>query len=162
MSSRRVSVRRRAADDVDPLVAVLAQVQALDAYPVRPGNVRAQWVLGDAHTHAHAWVAELDGAVVGHVALAPRGAQEAEVTRFFVGPAARGTGCATALLDVAEAAAAGAGDRLVLTVVAHNLDAVRLYERRGWRRVRTYRAEWFGPGGPWPQAHDYVLEREVR
>ena len=53
-------------------------------------------------------------------------------------PDARGRGIGTLLLDAvdAELAARGIGD-MVIGAVAQNTDAIRLYERRGFRTAWT-------------------------
>ena len=61
----------------------------------------------------------------------------AVVSRFFVAPGARGRGIGSALMRTAEDHAAERDLRLVLDVADHNDDAIRFYERRGWKRVGT-------------------------
>lgn len=57
-----------------------------------------------------------------------------EVEQLFVGPAARGSGLADALLAEAESqVAAGAHSEAWLAVVAGNARARRFYEKCGWR-----------------------------
>ncbi len=56
-----------------------------------------------------------------------------EVEQVFVGPAARGTGVAAALLTEAERQVAAAGHASAwLAVVAGNARARRFYEKCGW------------------------------
>ncbi|MGZ3418844.1 MAG: GNAT family N-acetyltransferase [Polyangiales bacterium] len=74
-----------------------------------------------------AWIAEREQRIVGHLALR------------------RGGGIGGALLDVACACAAARGLHPALDVVETNGDAIRLYERRGWKRVATE---------PWSEARD--------
>ena len=56
-----------------------------------------------------------------------------EVEQVFVGPVARGSGLAAALLTEAERQVASAGhDEAWLAVVTGNARARRFYEKRGW------------------------------
>jgi ribosomal protein S18 acetylase RimI-like enzyme len=63
----------------------------------------------------------------------------AEIETLSVLPAARGAGVGTALLDAvdAELAAEGIGDVLI-AAMAGNVDAIRLYERRGFRPASLF------------------------
>ncbi|MFE7271855.1 GNAT family N-acetyltransferase [Streptomyces sp. NPDC057623] len=108
-----------------------------------------------------AWVADLDGQLVGHVGLS-RGttgdmaaalwsAREgvkpdvtAVVSRLFVDPAARGHGLGAALLEHAVGEARARGLYLVLDVVASDVSAIALYERLGWQLLATVEQQW-GP-----------------
>ena len=67
------------------------------------------------------------------------GRRVAEIETLSVLPAARGAGVGSALLDRvdAELAAAGIDDVLIAAFVT-NLDAIRLYERRGFRPASLY------------------------
>jgi ribosomal protein S18 acetylase RimI-like enzyme len=135
-----VQIRPRRDGDLPGLVEHLRVTHARDAYPVRPENVRAGWL---TEHRGPAWVVDDDGVAVGHVALdmADEGGP-CEVVRLFLAPAARGRGVATALLDHAAGHARAAGHDVVLQVMAHNADAVALYERRGWRRTGQEEAAW--------------------
>jgi ribosomal protein S18 acetylase RimI-like enzyme len=92
-------------------------------------------------------LAERDGELVGYAMVAIKTAVEtelddtwrsgvrvAEIETLSVAPSARGAGIGTALLDAidAELAVAGIDDVLVAALVG-NADAIRLYERRGFR-----------------------------
>lgn len=128
-------VRERVADDAPALVEVLREVQVRDRYPYYPAAVHVGWLYDGLDI---AWVAELDGSVVGHAAVSPAH----ELTRFFVAVDARGSGAGSALLDEVEAWADERGLGLGLDVVGHNTDAQKMYERRGWIHVRTGEAPW--------------------
>ncbi|WP_159792774.1 GNAT family N-acetyltransferase [Puerhibacterium puerhi] len=148
-----MQIRPRRDGDLPALVEHLRATHARDAYPVRPQNVRAGWL---TEHRGPAWVADDGGAAVGHVALdvPPEEGAPAEVVRLFLAPAARGRGLATALLDHATAHARAAGRDIVLQVMAHNADAVALYERRGWRRTGQEDAAWAAEAGL-PQVTTY-------
>ena len=66
----------------------------------------------------------------------------AEVSRLFVAPAARRRGVAQALLQQAMHWAAANEQDLVLEVTDHLQAAWALYERAGFRRAGTKRADW--------------------
>ncbi|GAA3926326.1 hypothetical protein GCM10022244_39580 [Streptomyces gulbargensis] len=152
-------LRPRSDDDLEACVRVLAEVHRADGYPVdwpaRPGA----WLAPAAGLGA--WVAERDGAVTGHVALAAAGdgdlapalwsgrngsrtAATAVVGRLFVAPWARGRGLGALLLGRAVEEARGRGLHPVLDVVASDTAATALYERLGWRRLATVAQHW-GP-----------------
>ena len=97
-------------------------------------------------------LAEQDGALVGYAMVAVKtsaetelddtwvsGSRVAEIETLVVAPEARGGGVGSALLDAvdAELAAAGIEDVLIAAFVT-NLDAIRLYERRGFRPASLY------------------------
>lgn len=135
-------VRSRRPADADALVAALAAVHRRDAYPVRATRVTADWLFDGVDV---AWVAQLDGRVVGQVALV-RADDAWELTRFFVAVDARGSGAGRALLDVAEAWADADGVPMRLVVMQHNRDAQAVYERRGWQRDGSTTADFFLDG----------------
>ncbi len=78
-------IRRRDDGDLDALVAVLAEVHTHSGYPHHWPADPARWLTPGDLTAA--WVAEADGAIVGHAALCGR-----EISRLYVAPAARGAG----------------------------------------------------------------------
>ena len=171
-----VTVRTRTAADADALVTILAEVHELDQYPMMPEHISRDWLFDPAF--AAAWVAVAGGTVVGHIAVqAGYGGPEFEqalqrpasetlgITRFFVAPAGRSSGAASALLDAVDeyAARQHSGQRpdergaaLALDVLEVNEAAMRLYERRGWRRIGSHATNWFGPDGPHPTVFLYV------
>jgi ribosomal protein S18 acetylase RimI-like enzyme len=97
-------------------------------------------------------LAERDGELVGYAMVAVKtsaetelddtwraGARVAEIETLSVAPTARGAGIGSALLDRvdAELEAAGIHDVLIAAFVT-NSDAIRLYERRGFRPASLY------------------------
>ncbi|MCU1558991.1 MAG: family N-acetyltransferase [Microbacteriaceae bacterium] len=153
--------------DADILGPALAEAHLLDGYPLMEEHANAEWLFGGDVEKA--WIAELGGNPVGHVSVvqpfdAPglSGAVGAGYTRtlglsrLFVAPAGRGRGTASALIACVEQYAAGVGAPLALEVIEHNAAAIALYERRGWSRINTYEASWFGENGPHPIAHLYL------
>lgn len=158
VTASSVTLRERRADDLPRLEAVLAAQQPLTGYPVR-------WPLPFPVTEflarsgeLGAWVAELEGRVVGHVSLVhPRAGWEADgwvagtgrpasalaaVSVLFVDPAAGRRGVGSALLARAVERARALGRHPVLDVVQENAAAVLLYRARGWRVVGEARPPW--------------------
>ncbi len=144
------SIRLRLAADHPGLEALARRVHQLDRYPVYlpDGDVLA-FVVSDRALGA--WVALLDGQVVGHVALHARSspgvvalaASELQipaprcgvVARLLVAPEQRGTGLGHRLLDHATEQCRQRGLTPILDVVEGNQAAIALYERVGWRRL---------------------------
>jgi GNAT superfamily N-acetyltransferase len=141
-----LTIRPRAGDDMDALVELAATVQVADGYPGRrPLDLAAFLAASDA---MGAWVAERQGAIVGHVALhrtslpvvmeraaahLGRPASElAVVARLIVDPGSRRAGVGRALLTAAADEARRRGRHPILDVVTAYDAAVRLYEACGW------------------------------
>ncbi len=155
-------VRDRRETDLAPLAALLAEQQPASGYPFRwplPFPVEDFLV---RESEERAWVGELDGVVVGHVAVgrvpddglgelfrrATGCPDPALVSALVVAVAARGRGVAGALLDIAVGWAR-AQDRVpVLDVLPTNADAAAVYRHRGWREIGRTRFEWQPPDVP--------------
>ena len=152
-------VRRRDASDLAACVRVLADVHSSNGYPVNWPDRPDDWLTQPGQLAA--WVAEVNGRVVGHVGLSRSGAGDlaavlcsrqegvpldgiAVVSRLFVSPTARGCGIGAMLLATAVGDARERTLRPVLDVLASDTSAVALYERLGWRRLGTIDQEW-GP-----------------
>ncbi|MEU5363936.1 GNAT family N-acetyltransferase [Streptomyces sp. NPDC005925] len=150
-------IRCRTDGDVENCVRVLAEVHRRDGYPVNWPDRPAAWLSQDSGLKA--WVAELDGRVVGHVSLSRAGEGDlapglwsgrngtretltAVVSRLFVAPWARGHGIGALLIGRAVAEARGRGLHPVLDVVASDTAAAALYERLGWERLATLEQRW--------------------
>ncbi|AZM54213.1 GNAT family N-acetyltransferase [Streptomyces sp. WAC 01529] len=154
-------VRERAGErDLEACVGVLVQVHKVDGYPVNWPALPADWLSGAATLGA--WVAEVDGRIVGHVGLARSGAGDvapglwseragvgveaaAVVSRLFVAPDARGHGIGALLMGRAVREARARGLHPVLDVVSSDASAAALYERLGWQLLAVVEQEW-GPG----------------
>ncbi|MFE0100735.1 GNAT family N-acetyltransferase [Streptomyces sp. NPDC059009] len=166
-------VRPRADPDLDACVQVLAAVHAHDGYPVNWPLRPREWLAGTAQSGA--WVAELDGAVVGHIGLARADdgdaapglfssrtgmstAETAVVSRLFVSPDARGHRIGALLLEHAVREAHGLGLHPVLDVVATDTAAAALYERQGWELLATTEQQW-APGRT-VVLHSYAAGRD--
>lgn len=156
-----VALRPRTPDDLPALVALVAAQQPLTAYPLRwplPFPVEDFVV---RPTERVAWVAELDGAVVGHVAVAAPGEDLRPVLDDVLGPGAAlvvsvlvvahehaGRGVGGALLDRAVAWVREQGRVPALDVVPTHERAVGLYRSRGWREVGRLHPDWLPDGRP--------------
>lgn len=90
------------------------------------------------HGHRDMLVAELDGRAVGTVSMGGHGFQRPDSLRLFaldVGKALRRQGIGTALVEAVESvASARALGEVNLEVAIYNKDAIRRYERLGYRR----------------------------
>jgi GNAT superfamily N-acetyltransferase len=162
-----VLIRAAVPADLAACVAALGVVHEADGYPVRWPADPGAWL--SASPALGAWVAVRGAEVVGHVVLvaapdtvpaslaaAGGGRAIAYVARLFVVPSARGQGLARRLLDTAADAARAAGLAPALDVVDDGVAAIRLYERAGWRRLGSARAEWRMANGEPALVHYYL------
>jgi len=82
-----------------------------------------------------------DGAALGCGALRRLGPATAEVKRMYVVPSSRGSGVASALLRALESAARDRGwTTLRLETGTAQPDAIRFYEREGYREIPLFGA----------------------
>jgi putative acetyltransferase len=81
------------------------------------------------------------GQAVGCGALRRLDPATAEIKRMYVTPASRGSGVSTAILRALEAAAADRGWTTIRLETGHGQpDAMRFYEREGYRRIPPFGA----------------------
>ncbi|KAK3114912.1 hypothetical protein LTR53_006286 [Teratosphaeriaceae sp. CCFEE 6253] len=156
-ADRMITVRGRTEADLEDCVKLLRRVYAQDGYPVQ-GVERAHGFLQRGIQRA--WIAERDGHIVGHIAVA--GATHDDVAaaewmrlhpdepcaileRLFIDPKHRGGGTAGALIAAAIGWSNQARVELVLFALVQAQTAIRLYERLGWIRFGT--VPWTGSGG---------------
>lgn len=156
-----VLLRHRTADDLHVLVEVLARQQSTSSYPLRwPLPFPVEQFLVRRHERA-AWVAEVDGRLVGHVSvialdseLGPAFVEAvgtdrlAMVAVLFVGLDTLGLGVGARLHDAAVAWIREAGLSPVLDVVPSHDRAVQFYLRRGWREIGSARPGWLPADKP--------------
>jgi ribosomal protein S18 acetylase RimI-like enzyme len=157
-------IRPRQPSDLSELVQVLRTVYETDGYPdVWPEDPLA--FVENADPLA-AWVAEVEGHVVGQVLLctvqvgsdwgAASSSDLVEIKRLFVSPSAQGLGLAQQLMQTALTEAARRSCRAVLETRADNEAANRFYQRGGWQRAGTVRAIWTDADGQHPQMQLYT------
>ncbi|NEA53167.1 GNAT family N-acetyltransferase [Streptomyces sp. SID13666] len=150
-------IRQREASDLDDCVEVLAEVHSGDGYPANWPDCPGEWLMQPALLAA--WVAELDGRVVGHIGLSRSGAGDAApglwsrregvsvedtavISRLFVSPSARGHGIGALLMERAVQDAHERALHPVLDVLASDTSAAALYERLGWSLLATVDQQW--------------------
>ncbi|HVK27774.1 MAG TPA: GNAT family N-acetyltransferase [Nocardioides sp.] len=158
-----VVVRPRRAGDIPVLVDVLLAQQPTSRYPFRdPLPIPVEQFLHAEDADA-AWVAQVDGRVVGHVCRQPpltgfddaaamndvcadtHGcdlSQLAWVSTLFVGLGGRRLGVGRRLLDTVVADIGADGRRPCLEVLEAHPAAIALYESSGWRTVLSLRPAW--------------------
>ena len=155
-----IRVRPRLDGDLTTLLPILHRAHLTHRYPVRAAAVRTDWLA--APNELAAWVAEHDGAVVGHIALHPAesteqdaGADDASaqwqrsagvgadrlavVSRVVTDGSIPGSG--TTLLAHAVNAARDMG-RVPVLLVDPSAAALDFYLRRGWHRIGTSAQQW--------------------
>jgi ribosomal protein S18 acetylase RimI-like enzyme len=144
----RIAVRPRRADD-SRRVRLVARKAWRDAYAriapagfireilrVAYGRERLLWNL--TQSHRDAFVATVDGVVVGYADVLDRGGERVELARIYVLPEEQGRGVGTELLRAVTAAARRRGaTRLEVGVDAQNRRALRWYEAQGFERTGT-------------------------
>lgn len=156
-------IRPRRPDDLPALAEVLLAQQAVSRYPFRdPLPIPVEQFL-HAEDAVAAWVAEVDGSVIGHVCRTapPTGFPEAAemngacaaayacdvdelswVSTLFVGLGARGLGVGRRLLETVVTDMRDHRLRPCLEVLAVHPAALSLYESTGWRPVLRQRPGW--------------------
>lgn len=145
------TIRPRVETDLPDAAAALVAVHAADGYPVEGVNQPELWLTPPGLLRA--WVAEVAGKVVGHIAITdPQGEeavrlyleqnesrenQLAVMARLYVVPEARGRSLGERLVRAATNYAQGEGLILVGDVMSKDTAAIRLYERLGCRFIGT-------------------------
>ena len=127
----QVHVRSARAADLDALVELEHHTFTTDRVS------RAQYRRHIAGATAAVLVAENDSRVLGSaVVFFRRGSDGARLYSVAVSDRARGQGIGDILVAAAEQAARHRGSRRIYLEVRHsNAGAIRLYERRGYRRI---------------------------
>ncbi|GAA5201429.1 GNAT family N-acetyltransferase [Rugosimonospora acidiphila] len=118
--------------------AMVAEIEHRYADRISDPRQRSPQTSVESATVAYTALAYLDQTPVGHVALRHHFG-DIELKRMYVAPAARGTGVGAALLSAAESAARAAGaTRILLHTGDRQPEAVRLYQRHGYRPVPLF------------------------
>lgn len=152
MHSRDVQIRPREQQDLGRLKMIAGAVHATDGYPLYTPDDDFLGLL-DTPEAITAWVAVVDGEIIGQISLHSRSStqvmalavdqlgvasdQLGVVARLIVDPSSRRVGVAKALLDTAEQDAVDRGLVPILDVVDRFAPAIALYERQGWKRLGT-------------------------
>lgn len=173
MTGRTPTVRRRRPEDLPGLGRDLLEQQPRTRYPFRDPLPVSTDVFLHAEDALGAFVAEIDGDVVGHVGRTgpahgfPDAARMNEacarahgcaveelsyVSGLFTAERALGRGVGRLLLDAIVADMRAAGHRPCLEVLPHHAGARHLYLSTGWRDVLAIRPPWLtsvvGDEGP--------------
>lgn len=152
-------IRSRVGADIEACVALMHQTHLADGYPRYWRADPAGFLAAAEETSA--WVAELDGAIVGHVALHDARGHPAlaagqrrtglpadrltVLARLLVSTEHRRSGIARQLLSTAIRHAHATGRRPLLDVVRDDAGPVGLYESMGWDRLEPLTLD-LGPG----------------
>jgi putative acetyltransferase len=135
MDTITVEPVQTATDEVRALIDELDRTLAREYLPEQQHGLRLDTIF---QPHVRFFIARLDGRAVGCGGVAVFGSF-AEVKRMYVRDDARGRGIARALLARIESEARSNGIGLLrLETGDRQLDAIRLYERAGFRRCDAF------------------------
>lgn len=139
-------IRAYRAGDRDAVLALVRDVLTEYGFEANVGGVErdlADVAAGYGGARAGFWIAELEGAIAGTVAVRPKVAATCELKRLYVAKTARGRGLGRALYAHAEAFARGAGyERIWLDSSRRFVEARRLYERSGFVLLEELDNDW--------------------
>ena len=123
-------IRAYRKDDYDAVVALVTSVLAEYGFAAHIGGVQRDLAaIVDGYSSGGFWVAEIDGAIAGTVAIRPKEGATCELKRLYVKKDARGHGLGRALYAHAEAFARQAFE-LVEPGSHRQRDAVHQHDRR--------------------------------
>ena len=148
-------IRAIAPSDTTAVASLVEAVLAEYGFAASVGGVREDLAALERYGRGGAgfWVAELDGRIVGTVAIRPKQGATCELKRLYVLSEARGHGVGRALYAHAESFARTAGyDRIWLDSSRRFREARRLYERSGFSLLEEKDNEW----------EDNVYEKQLR
>jgi GNAT superfamily N-acetyltransferase len=133
-------------EDLERVRALVGDVLAEHGFARDMGSVdRDLEAIGARYAGGRAgfWVAEIDGAIVGTVAVRPKDDRTCELKRLYLCPDRRGTGLGQKLYAHAEAFARAAGyERMWLDSSRRFARARCLYQRNGFVLVESLDNEW--------------------
>lgn len=137
-------IRAYRKDDYDSVVALVTSVLAEYGFTAHVGGVQRDLAaIEDGYSRGGFWVAEIDGAVAGTVAIRPKEGTTCELKRLYVSKTSRGQGVGRALYAHAEAFARSAGyERIWLDSSRKFVEARRLYEKNGFVLLEELANEW--------------------
>jgi len=139
-------IRPLAPADVPAVKQLVEEVLGEFGFAAQVGGVERDLVeTRDRHAGRASgfWVAEVEGVVVGTVAIRPKDAAACELKRLHVRPAERGTGLGQRLYEHAEAFARAAGyERIWLDSSRRFARAHRLYQRNGFVLLESLDNDW--------------------
>jgi len=141
----RVVIRSYRPADFEAVVALVTSVLAEYGFSAHVGGVQRDLAaIEDGYSRGGFWVAEIDGAIAGTVAIRPKdGSTTCELKRLYVSKTARGRGVGRALYAHAETFARGAGyERIWLDSSRKFVEARRLYEKNGFVLLEELANEW--------------------
>lgn len=148
-------IRERTQADLNGCAETLIAVHKSSGYPVR-GIADPIGFISNPDI-IRAWVAEHEGRVVGHVAMAKSKADAEDVVlwieqgheddiasleRLFVHPEAQGLGIAAKMIKTAVDFAATQSMRLVLYNLEKDTIARRMYAKLGWTFYGNFQFRW--------------------
>jgi putative acetyltransferase len=135
MEAITVEPVQTATDEVRALIEELDRTLAREYLPDQQHGLRLETIF---QPHVRFFIARLDGRAVGCGGVAMFGSF-AEVKRMYVRDDARGRGIARAVLDRIESEVRSSGIGLLrLETGDRQFDAIRLYERAGFRRCDAF------------------------
>lgn len=163
-----VTIRERREEDLPALLDALRGQQPVTGYPQTGFEVTEDFIV--RFHELVALVAEVDGAVVGHVSVQEaahvhhdhtgatlaawergHGRPAAElgvISALFISNSVRGRGVGTLLLDTAAAWCRDRGLGPCLDIVPNRSGALAIYRARGWVTVAEVETWWMQPGSP--------------
>ena len=159
-------VREKTEEDIEACVRLTRAVHETDGYPMfLPDDLRTFIATAEA---LKAWVFDLEGEIVGHVALNPRSSPPVMemasaalrlpseclgvVARLLVSPTHRRQGLGRTLLEAASREARRRKLWPILDAVTGHEAAIALYERCGWVRAGSVTVRW----GEHPEVEELV------
>jgi len=140
------SIRSYLASDLPRVVEIIERALIEHGFERNVGGVQRDLETVEGRydqARAGLWVAELDGNVVGVVAVRPKDAATCELKRLYVSSEVRGQGIGRALYAHAEAFARSAGyERIWLDSSRRFRDARRLYDKSGFVLLEELDNDW--------------------
>ncbi|KAI1392216.1 acyl-CoA N-acyltransferase [Hypoxylon trugodes] len=148
------TIRPREDSDIPTCLRILDAVYKSTGYPVGGVNNSVSFFT----KNETAWVAEVNGMVVGHISLTKASSENVAVAlwkqrypedidiavlgRLFVHPESRRGGVASRLIETVIEESRRTGQRLLLFALVKDQDAIRLYRRMGWNHFGSTIFRW--------------------